>query len=649
MKRKVKSIVNTVFTVVAVFGLFISPAARVARAAGTTVKSAAEGEIVAKLDFDPKINGFSFANYINDGPRKWQGDLGVEDLIRMFGPVAVCKSGTNAKDCVMKAAAHQWMMQALNGMNGGHCEGMAVTCLRFGMGLPFKSLVGPSSFQSGAKSTFGLNLNQSVANYIAYYFATQSFREVSAPTKVTAKQGPVAIVKMLINSMKNGGDTYVLGIYKCQDCDKPDGHAITPFAVEDAGSMYKIHVYDNNFPGETRYVTVDKTGKQTWKYNTATNPNEPPDLYTGNIDTATLEITASSLRDGKCFEAPFSKNEAKATGCGLDTAKPEKPGTAPKPSTPAGPAPKPVPTIETEGEDADFFLTGPGDMLIIDGDNKKVGFDPETGKHFNEIEDAVVEFISGGRKLDMPHYILPFDKESKPYTIVFSGRGLKKKSVMNFVYCGPGFSVGLSGIKLDPGEILVAEISPDGEKMAMAMSKDGEMPEIYYSIDTQKKSYSTVIKPKGLVPQKGSAGKTDIGNMKSSFDTEGDGKPVSEKAPPEMMVDFQNASKLQISDNIEGEGSYDVDLEQFDATGKKNKIQLKDVGKGDKGADNYEIEVGEWDGGNKIAVKHDDEGNGFDDDEEVMDENEENDIDDDPDKGDGGSALMSYIYSSINW
>ncbi|HEX3100194.1 MAG TPA: hypothetical protein VHQ01_00305, partial [Pyrinomonadaceae bacterium] len=89
--------------------------------------------------------------------------------------------------------------------------------------------------------------------------------------------------------------------------------------------------------------------------------------------------------------------------------------------------------------------------------------------------------------------------------------------------------------------------------------------------------------------------------------------------------------------------------EQFDAHGKKDKIQLNDVGKGDEGENNYEIEVGKWDGGHKIAVKHDDEGNGFDDDEEVMDEHEANDIDDDDDKDGGGGALMSYIYSSLDW
>ena len=635
--------------------LFLSPIVNVARAATPSHRNAADGGIVAKLDFDPKVNGFSFENYGNDAPRKWQGDLGAEDLIRMFGPAAVCKSGTTAKDCVMKAAAHQWMEQALKGMAGGHCEGMAVTCLRFDTGLPFKSLVGPASFQPGANTAFGLKLNQSVANYIAYYFITQEFRETAVPTKATAKQGPLAIVKMLIDSMNNGSETYTLGIYKCPDCEKPDGHAITPFAVEDAGSMYKIHVYDNNFPGETRFVTVDKGGKQTWKYSSATNPNEPVGLYTGNIETATLELTASSLRDGRCFEAPFAKNDPKATGCGGDTAKPEKPVTSPKPTTPkapVGPAPKPV-TMDNESEDADFMLTGPGNMLIIDGDGKKVGFDPESGKEFDEIGDAEVDFICGGRGKDSPHYILPFDEDAKPYTVIFSGRDLKKESVMDFVYTGPGFTVGLDHIRLDPGEILTAMVSADGENIEMVHSADGEIPEIFYSMDTPGRSYSAIVKESGAKkPVKKEPNHPDAKSIEQMrHDLIADmGPPHKGETPatPIFRADFDDETgKFEISDNSDEDDYFDVDIEEFDAHGKKHMIQLNDLGKGDEGENNYEIEVGEWDGGGKIAVKHDDEGNGFDDDEEVMDQNEENDVDDDTD--DDGGALMSYIYRSIDW
>ena len=120
------------------------------------------------------------------------------------------------------------------------------------------------------------------------------------------------------------------------------------------------------------------------------------------------------------------------------------------------------------------------------------------------------------------------------------------------------------------------------------------------------------------------------------------------QAPNQLAIDFRNDNKINITDTIDGDNSYDIDLEQFDAAGKKGKIQLNDVGKGDKGANNYQIEVDEWDGGSKIPVKHDKDGNGFDDDAEVMVNNEKNDITDDPNKEDDG-GLMSYLYSSLGW
>ena len=110
---------------------------------------------------------------------------------------------------------------------------------------------------------------------------------------------------------------------------------------------------------------------------------------------------------------------------------------------------------------------------------------------------------------------------------------------------------------------------------------------------------------------------------------------------PSMKIDFKDASRLQISDNIEGDSNYDIDIEQFDAAGKTDRIELNDVGRGDGGVDAYEIEIGTWDGGKKIAVKHDDEGNGFADDDEVLDDDEENEIPDDP----GG--LVAYLFQSL--
>src|SRR5262245_438542 len=102
----------------------------------------AESKMLATLKFDPKVNGFGFPNFGNEH-QSWKGDLGAADLISMFGAEAVCKSGKTPQNCVLKAAAQEWMMEQLDGMNGGHCEGMSVTALRFNFGLPFKGMNSP--------------------------------------------------------------------------------------------------------------------------------------------------------------------------------------------------------------------------------------------------------------------------------------------------------------------------------------------------------------------------------------------------------------------------------------------------------------------------------------------------------------------------
>jgi hypothetical protein len=170
-----------VFLAVATIGnLLFAPVSKVIADESNSPK-AASGKIVASIDFDPEINGFGFENYGN-AHRNWQDDLGAEDMIRLFGAKAVCKVGETSRNCVMKAAAREWMSKQLEGMDGGHCEGLAATSLRFMFGKEFKSKARPVDFQAGADQTFKLKLNQSLENYVAYYFITQNFDEVHEPT-----------------------------------------------------------------------------------------------------------------------------------------------------------------------------------------------------------------------------------------------------------------------------------------------------------------------------------------------------------------------------------------------------------------------------------------------------------------------------------
>lgn len=534
----------------------------------------AQAKILASLDFQIPKDGFGFKNYKNEG-EKWKDDIGTDDLIRMFGVKAVCKSGTNAQNCVMKAAARKWIEYYLDAMNIGHCEGIAVASLRMNLGLPFKKRTTPGTFEPGINLPFQLRLEQKIENYVAYYWITQTFDEVTIPTKKTAELGPVGIVKILINSINNKSDTYLLGIKKYQKGRIYDGHAIAPIAVEDAGNQYKIRVYDNNHPGETRYLYINKTGNQQWSYNSTDNPNAKPD-YVGDISTKTLDATATSWREGKCFDASFADDDDKGVGCGTETAQLNN-----HIFRNASFAKK---TNDDDGEDAEFFLTGEGDMLVIEN-NERLGFDPRDGNFHEEIPDGNPNILVGGFHEDLQHYTLPYEESDQPYTIIFSGRNLEEESTLDFIFAAPGFTVGFDGIRLDPDETLTATISRDGEQISFTASADGETPEVFFAFDSDdddNASYITTI----------------------------DGVELAAGNTLTYDFDFENG-KLFFSDNDGNEDNYDIELQRINADGTVQDYEQDDLNIGSK--DKYEMDFGKWDGKGDMCFKEDEDSDGFDD------------------------------------
>ncbi|MDQ3181447.1 MAG: hypothetical protein M3Q33_13105 [Acidobacteriota bacterium] len=555
-----KNLLSKIFTTVLCFGLFIN--------------SSAQTKIIASLDFDPKIDGFGFKNYKND-KRNWKDDITADDLIRMFGVKAACLSGDSAKNCVLKPSARTWIEYNLEAMNIGHCEGIGVASLRFNSALAFKKRVSPFQFQAGAKSPFSLRLDQTLENYIAYYWLTQTFDEIILPTRETAERGPVEIAKRLIASMIDRKDTYLLGLKKYDKGRIYDGHAITPFAVEEDGNQYKIHVYDNNYPGETRFLFINKTGTQRWTYSSAAKPTAKPD-YVGDTTTKTLDLTATSWREGRCFDSTFANDDNDAVGCGVENALLNRPlFTAISFQT----------ASDEDGEDAEFFLTGEGDMLVTDGDNgKRIGYDPKTGHFYEEIEDGIAELSIGGLGLDLPHFTVPYKETGHPYTIVFSGRNLRHESNLDFVFVAPGFAVGFDGIRLDPDETLTATISPDGEQITFTASIDGETPKVFYAFDADDENASYI---------------TTIGG-------------VELKANKTLTYDFDfENGKLFFSDDDGNEDNYHIDLIRINADGSEQKYKQGnlDIGKVDK----YEMDFGKWDGAHSMCFKDDEDSDGFDD------------------------------------
>jgi hypothetical protein len=588
-----KSFLRAAFSVLLMTSVFLSPLWTLAQ----DDDGDKSGNVVAKIDFDPKIHGFGFENYTNSN-HNWQDDLGAADMIKLFGADKVCKEGTTAADCVLNAATREWMMKQLEGMNGGHCEGMAVTALRFFRQQQFNGKAKPADFQSGAAETFKLKLDQPIENYIAYYFVTQMLDEVSNPTQQTRGGGPAGIVDLLVeNFQKDSPDLYALGIYKFENGEKKDGHAITPIGVEDMGEgLFRIHVYDNNYVGEVRYVEVDKN-KNTWKYRTATNPNEAADDYIGDAATQTLEITLNSWREPNgFFVAPFANNaeseetvveteEQKSDAENTDDGEQEqneiqaKGDYFPRSQLMRRAAP-------AQNDEVEFAFNGEGSILITDASGKRVGFDVKAKKFINELKADVIAQKGGKGKDIPPVYQLPYNKEGKPYTVQISGKDLKRETDGDLYITGPGYSVGFEGILLDPNETLTMTVSPDGRELSFTSSADGETPEVYFAIDPNPNSASYIFEIDGMEIE---AGKTVFAKL----DT--------------------RTGKLDFKDNDGSEDQYDVRMFRINPDGTEEEYIQNDLETGK--SDNYEMEFGKWDGKSPLCFKDDDDGNGFTNDE----------------------------------
>jgi hypothetical protein len=535
----------------------------------------------ARFEFSPGVNGFPFKNYRNE--HNWQDDIGAEDLIRMFGARAACKAGTTARDCVLKEAASAWIAKYLKAMEIGHCEGIGVASLKLTGGSPFKSRRVPNQFQNGARSVFDLRLSPALENYIAYYWITQSFKEIADRSRQTGKLGPAAIAQLVGADLKSGRETYLLGIRKYKAGRIFDGHAVTPFAVEVTPEQYRISVYDNNYPGETRYLTVNRTGRQEWSYNGSPNSRAKPD-YVGDRSTLTLEATATSWRDGRCFDSAFARDFERETACGTETAGLPRAGFVNA---------RYRAMADADGEEAEFFLTGEGEMLITVPDGRRVGFDPNAERYVNEIPEAVANPLIGGLGEDAPRIAIPYEATEERYEIVFSGRHIDRENEIDFVFSAPGFTVGFEGILLDPNETLTASISGDGQEITFTASRDGETPEVFYAFDPldedDEASYYTNIDGLELT-----AGKT-------------------------LYYDFDFANgKLFFSDDDGNEDDFDIELVRLLPDGTRQDYRNDDIDIGK--ADRYEMDFGDWDGSGTMCFKDDEDGDGFEDeqcDEEV--------------------------------
>jgi len=420
-----------------------------AEAAAQAKKKVAEKNGIGKDDgfmadtgFRPEKHGYSFPNTGGRFPRT-PPIVDEAVMVKLFGE-DVCV-GANTKRCRLTPPAEEWSFMINRALNGGQCEGMAVSALTI-----FKEIDKPRPLL-GASAARAVRRDE-VQPLIAYYAAFQAVdplvRNVIQGRRTTTPKD--ALEKL--QSMWKRGEMATLGFWGPPG---QGGHAVTPYAIEDRGNGISwIKIYDNNYPGRERRIEID-TKANTWKYDLASiNPSVPKMPWGGDAENRSLVVIPLNLRleKAKCPFCRFSSGKKSKTVWPRSTA-----------------------------------------VSIVDQDGRKLGI--EDGKLVNEIPDAeIVEltgFLPDGAALE-PIYILPDDGDydiSVSTTQAPTGSEPKGEAPTQeergVTVFGESSAFTIEGVKLAKGEKDTLSVPRDNSGVRYR-SGGGAMPALKLAVDDGK-------------------------------------------------------------------------------------------------------------------------------------------------------------------
>ena len=268
MKREFKMKTSRRFAIVAFSAFFIASCGGGGSSSGSVSLTATD--VSTGLNVNP--NGFAFANFTSASSSE---EFVADDLVKMFGlSKDVCVGGTMPCTLVPEAAAFARLVNEARA--SGHCEGLVVSA-----GERFNSAAEPS--------TVTLENKGDITHGLMRTFATQFLKEVVADTEKWTAASLKEKVAALEASFAKSEISYTLGVFSSSG-----GHAVLPYALEWVNKdVVKIKLYDSNWPGQDRYVTVDlKADKWTFAYS-GKNPANDPQAWTGGPGDMDMTSMAS--------------------------------------------------------------------------------------------------------------------------------------------------------------------------------------------------------------------------------------------------------------------------------------------------------------------------------------------------------------------
>jgi hypothetical protein len=255
--------------------------------------------------------------------------------------------------------------------------------------------------------------NIELQHAIAYTFQWQM---LPALQDAWVRGTPNYVLQFLTSSFRRQrGELYTMAIFRP---GFQDGHAITPYAVDNRGhGRYDVLVYDNNWPDQVRRVHFD-TNTDSWSYVAAVNPSVPDAVYSGDARTGTLSLIPTTPGLGVHF-CPFC-----AAAAGRRNAYNE---------------------IRLQGNPYNQ-----AHLLIRDQQGRALGY--EGGTLVNLIPGARAVFptaFSDRRQRQEPVYRLPIGVNVQ---VTVDGSGLRYPDTEHVSLIGQNHDLAIDGIEIRPGE-----------------------------------------------------------------------------------------------------------------------------------------------------------------------------------------------------
>lgn len=420
------------------------------------------GEAVADTGFRPAEHGFSYQNY---------GDVGVTpsgeqfqvinltsvEMRRLYGDGVCAGPVQSDESCTLTPPADQWMQQQNASMNGGHCEGFAVMSQ-----LIYGGVIDPTQFGANTTAELKFEGNEALQRELAYWFTTQGptwgLQQVLAPND--------AVAYLQEKYTENPYNVFRLGILKE---DQTGGHAITAYAVQDQGNgVYWIMVYDNNYPGEERHMTID-TNANTWEYEASINPSVAPDLYKGSPQNPIF--VADNEPRLQTFPCDFCEQGASSNKGGSILAQ------------------------ESQSYN-EIWTEGYVNIALEDEQGRVIGYD-ENDKFVNEISEAKLQHFFNGPLSEVPPVIeMP---TGMAFTAYIYGDDKAAEEPASVVMIGQGFYIGIDDLVMAPGQL--DQLNFDGEGDFITYTTDAaESPDIIVGIEKPEADFELVLKAVEVVP-----------------------------------------------------------------------------------------------------------------------------------------------------